>query len=103
MAEMLIGADYSFGPRREVVVAGPADDRRTRQFVNRFFSRFLPRTVILLRTGQSRESLLDEINPHVREQKIIDGTPAAYLCEDYACKIPVTGIEQFEKLIDQLK
>lgn len=103
MAEMLIGADFSFGPRQEIVIAGASDDLRVRRLIERFYSRFLPRTVLMLRTGQSRESLLDEINPFLREQGTINGTPAAYVCENYACKEPVTGIEQFETIVNALK
>jgi uncharacterized protein YyaL (SSP411 family) len=103
MAEMLIGADYSFGPRQEIVIAGPADDPRTIGFKDGFFSRLLPRAVIMLRTGQGRESLLDEINPSVRLQGMINGAPTAYVCENYVCRKPVTDIDAFDNTLDQLK
>lgn len=103
MAEMLIAADYYFGPRQEIVIAGRRRLPETMQFMRDFYSIFLPRSVIMLRTGEPAEALLDEIYPAMSARQMIDGRPAAYLCEDFSCKAPLTDRQAFRDSLAELK
>ena len=61
--------------------------------------RFLPRAVLLFHpTGESGGGIR-ELVPFVAEQKPVDGKATAYVCEDYACREPVTTVEALEKLL----
>jgi uncharacterized protein YyaL (SSP411 family) len=37
----------------------------------------------------------------LRDRKALDGKPTAYVCENLACKQPVSDVAEFEKLLDQ--
>jgi len=91
MTGMLMAADFAFGPRREVVIAGSERNQNTHQIMDIVHKVFMPRTVVLLRDEGSRDTALEKINPSVRFQKPIQGKPAVYLCENFTCGEPLTN------------
>jgi uncharacterized protein YyaL (SSP411 family) len=57
--------------------------------------RYLPHTVVALaRPGE--ESML----PLLQNRGLVDGKPAAYVCENYVCRLPVTDGEALARLLD---
>ena len=40
-------------------------------------------------------------SPLLRERTTVDGHQAAYVCERFACQLPVTGVEALEALLDR--
>jgi uncharacterized protein YyaL (SSP411 family) len=83
---MLAAVDFAIGPSMEVGLAGGVGD-----LLAAYRKRYLPRTVVA--AGDSDIALL-------RDRKAIDGKPTAYVCENLACKQPVTDVAEFEKLLD---
>jgi len=69
-------------PSREVAIAGDRDDARTRALLATVRERWLP-TAVLAWGDPGGVPLLDDRSP-------IDGAPAAYVCESFACRLPVT-------------
>ena len=62
--------------------------------------RFLPRQVLILRPeGESREAI-EQLVPFIKEQSSIDGKATAYVCENYACKLPTTNVEEMISQIE---
>jgi hypothetical protein len=84
--QMLVGLDYALGPRREVVIAGDAEE-----FLRYVRSRFLPRTATL-RAGA-------QFFPAAAGMGEIDGKPTAYVCQDYVCQLPVNDVSQLDELL----
>jgi hypothetical protein len=78
-ATMLLALDFVKGPAREVVVAGPEPE----PFLKVLRGRFLPNKVVALADGRSKIPLLEGKGP-------VKGMTAAYVCENMACKQPVT-------------
>jgi len=58
--------------------------------------RFLPNTVLALKKP-------DEVSllPLLEGRTLLDGKPAAYVCENYTCKLPVTNAQELGKLLDR--
>ena len=84
--QILVGLDYALGPRREVVIAGHAE-----QLLECVRARFLPRTVTL-RSGA-------RFFPAAASMHEIDGQPTAYVCQDYVCQLPVNEVSKLEQLL----
>ncbi len=84
--QILVGLDYALGPRREVVLAGDAEE-----FLRHVRLRFLPRTVTL-RSGA-------RFFPAAASMHEIDGQPTAYVCQDYVCQLPVNEVSKLEQLL----
>ncbi len=85
---MMVALDYLKGPSREIVVTGP-DPAPLLQVVR---SRFLPNKVLALADGKASIPLLEGRGP-------VQGKAAAYVCENMACKKPVTAPADLEALL----
>ncbi len=87
----LLGAlDFAFGPTREVVVAGARNAAETRALLDAARGRFAPRTVFLLRESGDAGAAIAKLAPFTAGQGPVGGKAAAYVCENFACKAPVT-------------
>ena len=81
----LAAIDFYTSHVTEVAIIGPRTDPRVLALRGAVWQRFLPNRVVAGSDGtRPDESLL------LRERTTIGGRPAAYVCEDYVCKLPVT-------------
>ncbi len=78
----LCGLDLWFSPPREVAIVGPVDSPVARAAL----APFQPRTVVA--AGPSEEV------PLLAGKGLVDGQPAVYVCERFACKSPATRPEE---------
>ena len=87
---LLQALDFALGPTREVVVAGAKGDPETRALLQAARRGFAPRTVFLLREpGESGEAIA-RLAPFTAAQGPVGGKAAAYVCENFSCREPVT-------------
>ena len=97
--QMLIAWDMALGPTQEIVIAGNPDDVDTRVLLDVLRRHWLPRTVTLLHSDGAQGKTLETLAPYVRAQRPIGGRPAAYVCENFVCNLPVTGPDALEELL----
>jgi uncharacterized protein len=84
----LCALDLSLGPSNEVAIVGPPGDPATRALIDEVVAaRFLPNTVVAV--GAPGDPEADEV-PLLRDRPLVDGSPTAYVCRRFACKLPVT-------------
>jgi uncharacterized protein len=100
---MLSALDFALGPTAEVVIAGDLQDAKTRQLLEKLFSSFIPRKVVLLHQPGDEGRQIEAIAPFTREQNTIDGKAAAYVCRDFSCQAPVTDATEMMSLIEREK
>ncbi len=86
------------GKTSQLVIVGPADHEVVRAMVHAYWSRFLPDTV-LIRVADASRDILARCAPFAAQLPLIDGKPAAYLCEEYTCRLPVTTAEELDRLL----
>ncbi|HEY8756602.1 MAG TPA: thioredoxin domain-containing protein [Candidatus Dormibacteraeota bacterium] len=75
---------------REIAIVGPAADPRTLALLAVVRRQWLPDSV--LAWGDSDNALL-------ADRAMVDGAPAAYVCENFACQRPVTEPEQLAEAL----
>jgi uncharacterized protein YyaL (SSP411 family) len=85
---LLSALDFHLATPKEIVIVGDANEPATRALAGEVWSRYLPNRVIAQSRGDEAESA--ELVPLLRERKMIDGRPTAYVCENYACLQPVS-------------
>src|SRR5438132_1849395 len=90
MPQMLVALDYSLTKPRQIVIAGKKDAPETKALLKEVHRHFLPKTILLLADGAEGQKYLGEKNEAIRAMSMIDGKPAAYVCENFTCKGPVT-------------
>ena len=88
----LCALDLYLGPSREVAIIGDPEDERTRSLVNEVHrARFLPNAVVAM--GDPRDGEATETVALLRDRLQVDGLPTAYVCQRFACSLPVTDPE----------
>ena len=95
-----VALDYSLSKPRQIVVAGKKDAPGTKALLREVNRHFLPKTVLFLADGTEGQKYLGETNEAIRAMSLVDGKPAAYVCENFTCKAPVSNPEQLSKLLN---
>ncbi|MFO7897535.1 MAG: hypothetical protein R6V58_00570 [Planctomycetota bacterium] len=99
-ARLLCAADFHLGPRREIVVAGQHGEAATERLLAAVRSRYLPDAVVAaVRPGSDIAGRAIRRVPMLAGRELVDGRPAAYVCENYACRRPVTTPEELAELL----
>ena len=82
LPQMLVAQAFATGRPMEIVLAGPRNDP-------------------MLSGGSSSVSCRNAVVMRAEESPVampaMDGKPTAYVCENYACKLPVTGADQLSE------
>jgi uncharacterized protein YyaL (SSP411 family) len=100
MPEMLCAVDLALSPPRQIVIAGFRDEVATAALIGEVRKHFLPDTAILLVDDASREAIA-KWNETAREWKPIDSQPAAFVCENFVCRLPVTEPAKLAGLVTE--
>ncbi len=95
----LSAADYSLGPRYEVVIAGDSRARDTRAMLRAATAPYLPDKVVLLRPTQETAPGILRLAGYTKYQTALGGKPTAYVCRRYQCKLPTTDSEKMLQLL----
>ena len=88
--------DAYLAPSQEIAIAGAREDAGTQALLREVRRHFLPHTVVALKEPE-QETML----PLLQGRTPVDGKPAAYVCENYACKLPVTSAAALAALLDK--
>jgi len=91
--EMLAAVDFSFGSK-EIVVAGGWGPAEANVMVREIQTRYLPTKVLALADGDAALAQL------IEGKASIKGMPTVYVCENFACKAPVTDILALRRELD---
>ena len=88
----LSALDFYVSPPKEIAVIGPRDDPTTQALLDTVFHRFLPNKVVMgvepplsPTVGNSGSDI-----PLLAGRGMVGGLPSAYVCQNYACQLPVT-------------
>jgi uncharacterized protein len=99
LPQMLVAFDFLEGSPRQIVIAGDFDSPETKALLAEGHRHFLPNKVLLLADGAEGQSYLGETNEAIRAMSMVGGNSAAYVCENFACKAPVTDVSELRKLL----
>ena len=93
--EMLAAVDFSFGSKEVVVASGWRPDELN-AMVREIRTRYLPTKVLALADGDPAMAQLTEGKGSIK------GMPTVYVCENFACKAPVTDVEALKRQLDAM-
>ena len=95
----LAALDFYVSLPREIVIVGAADAVSTRSMLNEVNSRFMPNKVAVGMADPDDPPLTD--SPLLEQRVMQDGQPTAYVCENYACQLPVTDAAALAAQLDR--
>src|SRR5439155_12734057 len=102
MPQMLVALDYSLSKPRQIVIAGKKDASETKALLKEVHRHFLPKTVLFLADAAEGQKYLAEKNEVIGAMSLVDGKPAAYVCENFTCKAPVTDPKALRELLPKI-
>jgi uncharacterized protein len=97
----LSALDLYLGPAREVAIVGSMQEPATRALAHEVLAaRFLPNTVLAIGGPDDEEAA--RAVALLRDRPQIDDLPTAYVCQRFACRLPVTTAEELAEQLVQL-
>jgi uncharacterized protein YyaL (SSP411 family) len=99
MPQMLVALDLSLASPRQIVIAGESESTETRGLLAEVHRHFVPNKVLLMADGGDGQRYLEEKLEALRGMKPVDGKAAAYVCQNFTCKAPVTDPKTLRELL----
>jgi len=109
MPQMLVALEYSLAKPRQIVIAGKIDplkdgfavanNNTTKTLLAELHRHFLPNKILMLADGAEGQKFFAEKNEAIGAMTPIDSKPAAYVCENFICKAPVTNPKALRDLL----
>jgi uncharacterized protein YyaL (SSP411 family) len=98
--QLLVALDFMFGPTQEIVIAGDPSLETTQAMVKSVRKSFIPNKIVLLYSDGPDGQRLEGISPFVKNMYPIKKKSTAYVCQQYACKTPITDAAQLEQILE---
>lgn len=101
---LILALDFIVHPAKEIAIAGTKDSEDIRELMNAVHSHFIPNRIIAFidPDRDNSEDLMKKI-PLLSARTKIGGQAAAYVCENYACQLPVTTPEALLRQLGVMK
>ena len=95
----LHAVDFALGPSKEIVIAGDLGLELTQRIVEAVQSAFLPNRVLMHSGSGADEVKVAALVPFIEDLPLGDGQPTVYICEDFACRHPITIIDELKQVL----
>jgi uncharacterized protein YyaL (SSP411 family) len=99
LPQMMCALDLAEEPPRTVVLTGDPEAVDFRALAAVVHERLGPRRALLAADGGEGQAWLAARRPYLAEMAPIGGRAAAYVCENFACRQPVTEPAALRKLL----
>jgi uncharacterized protein YyaL (SSP411 family) len=100
MPQMLVALDWFLHKPRQIVLAGIAGSADLAALAAEVHRRFLPGGVILMLDSQEARRALAARLPALAGMAADPGPATAYVCEDFACRLPVSEPAALRELLN---
>ncbi len=84
---------------RQIMIAGGREEPLTRDLLREVRRHFLPGRLVLLVGDDRTRVRLAQWSPALAGMAPVDGNPAAFVCENFTCQLPVSNVEQLAELL----
>ena len=96
--QFLAGASLLLEPTREVVIAGPPEAPETRALLSAARAAYAPESAFLL--APPGDPAVAALCPFTRDMTAGKAPAAAYVCQDFACRAPVSRPEELARILE---
>ncbi len=96
----LCALDFHLGPVTEIALVAPDEGDGLGSLVTEVFGRYLPNRVV---TGMVTGAGVGAAGvPLLEGREAVDGKATAYVCQNYACDLPVTDRAALARQLDRI-
>ena len=97
-AMWLQAIDFSLAPVAEVAIVGDPADGATKALLAVAGGGYAPNRVVALKPAEDAASAV----PLLADRTQLKGQPTAYVCRDFACRLPVTDADSLRFELDEV-
>jgi uncharacterized protein YyaL (SSP411 family) len=94
--QWLVAFDYALSHPFEIAIVGSPDDEATRALLGVATSGFRPHQVLAYGPAGMAAAAV----PLLADRDLVDDKPAAYICRDFVCQVPVTDTERLREQLE---
>lgn len=95
----MMGAYLSQEPPVDIVLAGNSNDPDLKQMIKTVQQEYLPEATVLVRFEDKTDGQTEFLLPLLKGKMPVGGKATAYVCKNFACGQPVTGLSQLIEAI----
>jgi uncharacterized protein YyaL (SSP411 family) len=95
----LCASDFYLSSPLEIALVGDPTSSRTKSLKRALWGRYVPNKVVA--PADAGADLGAQMVPLLQDRTSVT-EPTAYVCEQFACKTPVTSADEFGRLLDQI-
>ncbi|MBV8555301.1 MAG: thioredoxin domain-containing protein, partial [Planctomycetaceae bacterium] len=99
--QSLAALDFLLAAPRELAIIAGVDPDEYRAAIEAVYSRFLPHKVIAPATAEQASALTATV-PLLADRPARDGRTTTYICERFACREPIVGVEALDAALGGL-
>lgn len=103
LPQMLAAADFHLDKPKQIIIAGQRWKEDTERMLRELHNRYIPNKIILLADHEAGQEFLSQHLSFIESVKMLNEKATAYICENYACKLPTSDIGVMAKLLDNKK
>ncbi len=103
--QMLLALDRRVGPGYEFVLVGDMARDDMKAAIALIHRQFVPRVVVAVRDSASTDptgAQSGHLNEIFAGKESLDGQPVLYVCQNFACQSPMTGLESIEAKLNDI-
>jgi hypothetical protein len=97
---MLAALGWREANRKEIILTGERDSEEMAAMLRALRQRFLPHKVVLLIDSEDARRHLSGWRAAVDSMTSMDGKATAYVCENFACRQPVSELSGLIRLLE---
>ncbi len=102
-AHFLSGLDFLLAAPVEIVFAGKSRSPELRSLIEELRNYYLPNSTVLFRPADVDSPEIVRYAAHLKDMKDVDGSAAAYVCQNYTCREPATNVEQLRARLTSIQ
>jgi uncharacterized protein YyaL (SSP411 family) len=97
--QMLVAYGFSLSKPKQIILVGDPAAADTKAMLDVLHARFLPHRIVMLVKDEESRRVLAAYLGVVETMTQHQGKATAYVCENYACKLPTTETAKFAELL----
>jgi uncharacterized protein YyaL (SSP411 family) len=101
--QLAVALAFSLSKPKQIVIAGEPGAADTRAMLQVVHDRFIPNKILLLADGGPGQAQLAQWLPFIKTMDRRGGKATAYVCENYACKLPTADPAIAAQLLDETR
>jgi uncharacterized protein YyaL (SSP411 family) len=96
--QMLVAYEFSLSKPKQIILVGDRSAAETHELLRVLENQFVPNRMLMLVDNRSLKLLAGYL-PVIETMTRLHGKTTAYVCENYACKLPTADPKKFEELL----